>query len=92
MKKVIIDSIKINVYGYSNGKTIFNIKNEFEKKGLNYWSLTKIKGLKTLVTFSYEEGEEIKSDKLIMIVPSFETDEEIRNNMVSEINIYINNI
>jgi hypothetical protein len=92
MKKVIIDSIKINVYGYDKGKTIFNIKNEFEKKGLNYWSLTKIKGLKTLVTFSYEEGEEIKSDKLIMIVPSFETDEEIRNNMVSEINIYINNI
>jgi hypothetical protein len=90
MKKVIIDSIKISTYGYNRGKTIFNIKFEIEKKNINYWPLTKIKGLKTMVTFSYEESKEIKSDKLLIVIPNLPTEEEIKDKLVSEINNIIN--
>lgn len=90
MKTLIEKSIVIRGIGSPQNKTIFNIENESERNLIEFKSLASIAGRKLTVEFKYEEDGTEKSDKLQMTIPIVETENEVKDFILSEINSTLN--
>jgi hypothetical protein len=90
MKTLIEKSIVIRGIGHPETKTVFNIENESERNHMRFKHLTFIAGRKLTVEFKYEEDETEKSDKLQVSIPRLETENEIKDFILNEINIKLN--
>ena len=86
MKTLIEKSIVIRGIGSPQTKTVFNIKNESEKTLMGFKSLTVIAGRKLTIEFKYEEGGIEKSDKIQVSIPRVETENEVKDFILNEIN------
>jgi len=86
MKTLIEKSIVIRGIGSPQTKTVFNIKNESERNLIGFKSLTVIAGRKLTVEFKYEEGGIEKSDKIQVSIPRVETENEVKDFILNEIN------
>ena len=91
MKNLIQESIKFIGIPEPETLTIFNIKNDFEKKQRLYKELTFISGRKLMVKFDVEEdGRKSKVMMPISVLRS-NNEEEIKQNILDSINEKINN-
>lgn len=86
MKTLIEKTIVIKGIGHPETKTVFNIENESERNHIRFKSLVTIAGRKLTVEFNYEEGGIEKSDKIQLSIPRLETENEVKNFILNEIN------
>lgn len=82
----------INVLGKK--KNIFTISNELEKKHLDYLSFKTIIGLNitcAVPVIEVIDGVEVKNTKNVLVkVNAFNTDEEIKEDIINQINEKLN--
>lgn len=66
------------------------LKNKFNNDdimaGGYYKALTSIKNRKIVITFDYEENDAITNSKILYAIADLKTDEEIKNDIIVEIN------
>ena len=89
MKTLIEKSIVIKGIGHPETKTVFNIENESERNHIRFKSLVTIAGRKLTVEFKFEEDGTEKSDKLQMTIPRVETENEVKDFILSQINTHL---
>jgi hypothetical protein len=91
MKNLIQESIKFIGIPESETLTIFNIKNDYEKKGFYYKELTFISGRKLMVKFDVEEDGRKSNVMMPISIVRSSNEEEIKQNILDSINDKINN-
>lgn len=91
MKTLIQESIKFIGIPEPETLTIFNIKNDFEKKQRFYKELTFISGRKLMVKFDVEEDGRKSNMMMPISILRSNNEEEIKQNILNSINEKINN-
>lgn len=91
MKTLIQESIKFIGIPEPETLTIFNIKNDLEKKQRLYKELTFISGRKLMIKFDVEEDGRKSNIMMPISIVRSNNEEEIKQNILDSINDKINN-
>lgn len=89
-KTLIEKSIEIYGMGHPEVKTIFNIEKEEDRQLPLFRSLTTICGRTLTAWFKYTENEIEVESKCPMVIPTYETEEEVKVFILNALSNYIN--
>jgi len=90
MKTLIEGSIEISGLGHIETKTVFNIKNEEERKHFRFKPLTFISQRNLVIWFKYTEDEKEYSDNIFLTIIKSNDENEIKEFILTQINNKLN--
>ena len=91
MKQLIEKSIEIYGMGHPDVKTVFNIEKEEDRKLPLFRDLTTICGRTLTAWFKYtnQDSEQQVQGKCAMVIPRYETEDEVKVFVLTSINDYL---